>query len=68
MVEWALYNAVAAGVSLAGDRFLLREPPGQPRSHHRKAWYECACCPPNVARLVATLGGYAYATGERTSS
>jgi uncharacterized protein len=65
MVEWALYNAVAAGVSLSGDRFFYVNPLASHGSHHRKAWYDCACCPPNVARLVATLGGYAYATGER---
>ena len=31
--------------------------------HHRKPWYDCACCPPNVARTLASLGRYAYATG-----
>lgn len=65
LVEWALYNAVAAGVSLSGDRFFYVNPLASHGTHHRRPWYECACCPPNVGRIVATLGGYAYATGEQ---
>jgi DUF1680 family protein len=29
--------------------------------HHRRTWYSCACCPPNVTRTLASLGGYLYA-------
>lgn len=29
----------------------------------RQAWYEVSCCPPNVARTLASLGGY-VATGD----
>ena len=29
--------------------------------HHRKGWFQCACCPPNAARLLASLGRYVYA-------
>jgi hypothetical protein len=28
----------------------------------RKPWFGCACCPPNIARLIASLGQYAYST------
>ena len=24
----------------------------------RPAWFECACCPPNIMRTIASLGGY----------
>ncbi|MFW5798637.1 MAG: glycoside hydrolase family 127 protein, partial [Planctomycetota bacterium] len=30
----------------------------------RQAWFGCACCPPNVARLLASLGEYVYTTGQ----
>jgi hypothetical protein len=30
----------------------------------RKAWFACACCPPNVARWLEQVPGFAYATGE----
>ncbi len=63
LVEWSLYNAVAAGVALSGDRFFYVNPLASRGSHHRQPWFECACCPPNVARTLASLGRYAYATG-----
>src|SRR5690606_40114593 len=30
----------------------------------RAAWYECACCPPNLARLLASLQGYVATTAD----
>jgi len=32
--------------------------------HHRQAWFDCACCPPNIARLIASVGGYLYSQGD----
>jgi len=32
----------------------------------RPGWYRCACCPPNVARLMADLGEYAWGENETT--
>jgi hypothetical protein len=65
LVEWSLYNAVAAGISLSGDRFFYVNPLASHGDHHRKPWFDCACCPPNVARTLASLGQYAYATGPQ---
>jgi DUF1680 family protein len=62
LVEWSLHNAVAAGVSLSGDRFFYVNPLASRGAHHRKDWYRCACCPPNVARTFASLGRHAFAT------
>jgi DUF1680 family protein len=62
LVEWSLHNAVAAGVSLAGDRFFYVNPLASRGTHHRQDWYRCACCPPNVARTFAGLGRHAFAT------
>jgi DUF1680 family protein len=31
----------------------------------RQKWFVCACCPPNLARLLASLGSYAYTLGEK---
>lgn len=60
-VENALYNAMLAGVSLDGSKFFYVNPLASMGNHHRQAWFDCACCPPNVLRTVATIGGYAYA-------
>jgi hypothetical protein len=65
VAERALYNAVLAGVSLDGTRFFYVNPLASMGTHHREPWYDTACCPPNLARIVAGLGGYAYATAER---
>jgi len=73
IMELALYNGVLSGVSLSGDTFfycnhlevetqlythrVIRNPRMEPV---RKPWYEVSCCPPNLARLLASLGQYIY--------
>jgi DUF1680 family protein len=41
-----------------------------PARHHVKAvrqkWFGCSCCPPNVARLIASLGEYIYSSQANT--
>ena len=32
--------------------------------HRRQPWFACACCPPNIARLLASLPGYAYGMSD----
>jgi len=32
--------------------------------HWRQRWFECACCPPNIARLIAYVPGMVYARGR----
>jgi DUF1680 family protein len=62
--ERSLYNGVLAGVSLDGKRFFYVNPLESEGRHHRSPWFGCACCPPNVARTLASLGGYAYAASD----
>lgn len=66
--ERSLYNGVLSGVSLSGDRFFYPNPleyDGKAANNHgyagRAPWFGCACCPPNVLRTVASLGGYVAA-------
>jgi DUF1680 family protein len=33
-------------------------------NYRRSEWFGCACCPPNVARLFASIGGYLYSQSE----
>ncbi|HLI09622.1 MAG TPA: beta-L-arabinofuranosidase domain-containing protein [Ktedonobacteraceae bacterium] len=65
MLEAALYNSVLSGVSLDGETFFYDNPLASRGAHHRQGWFECACCPPNIARLLASLGLYIYAANER---
>lgn len=68
VMERALYNGVLSGVSLDGKRFFYVNPlaadPDAFRYNHwamnRQEWFGCACCPPNIARLLAGLGAYFY--------
>lgn len=64
MMERALYNGVISGVSLDGERFFYENPLASSGAHHRKAWFGCACCPPNIARLLASFGQYVYSVGD----
>ena len=76
VMERALYNTVLAGMAQDGRRFFYVNPlevvPGisgeaATQRHalpQRPQWYACACCPPNVARLLTSIGSYAYTAGE----
>ncbi|TMR97928.1 glycoside hydrolase family 127 protein [Nonomuraea basaltis] len=65
LIERTLYNAFAASTSADGTRFFYVNPL-QRRNDlvedaylgRRREWFACACCPPNIMRLVASLGGY----------
>jgi DUF1680 family protein len=41
-----------------------------PGKHHvkpvRQKWFGCACCPPNIARLLASIGQYVYSFSDST--
>jgi DUF1680 family protein len=62
--ECSLYNGSLAGVSLDGKRFFYVNPLASRGDHHRAGWFGCACCPPNEARTLASLGGYAYGASD----
>ncbi len=64
VMETALYNGALAGVSLDGKRFFYENPLESQGTHHRQPWFDCACCPPNIARLIASLGEYIYSYND----
>ena len=69
VMERALYNGVSSGVGLDGKRFFYANHlTVYPEAHGgsdgldnvaptRQDWFRCACCPPNIARLLGSLGG-----------
>jgi uncharacterized protein len=63
IMERALYNGFLSGVSLDGMRFFYENPLASAGNHHRQSWFTCPCCPPNLARTLASLGQYFYSTG-----
>ncbi len=64
ILEKSLYNAALDGLSLSGDRFFYGNPLASSGRHYRREWFGTACCPANIARLVASLGNYVYATDK----
>jgi DUF1680 family protein len=81
LMERALYNGVLSGVSFDGSTFFYANPLASypsvspfeqwsgiltRRYYRRSEWFECACCPPNLARLVASIGHYFYSVTADT--
>lgn len=76
VLERALYNTVLAGMALDGRHFFYVNPlevhpatlAGSHRYDHvhavRQRWFGCACCPPNIARLLGSLEDYVYLQRE----
>jgi hypothetical protein len=66
VMERILYNGILSGISLSGNRFFYPNPLASFGQHERVPWFSCACCPPNVARVLASVPGYVYAvSGDR---
>lgn len=74
LMDKLIYNGTISGMNLEGDRFFYVNPleswPERNRKNQqfahvkseRQKWFGCACCPPNLARLVCSLPGYVYHT------
>jgi DUF1680 family protein len=58
LMELTLYNAVLPGLSLDGAHYFYQNPLADRGTHRRQEWFGCACCPPNVARTLASIAGY----------
>lgn len=78
VMERALYNGILSGMALDGKSFFYVNPLAvdpvacrrDERKFHVKAvrqkWFGCACCPPNLARLISSVGSYAFSENEDT--
>ncbi|MBI1769157.1 MAG: glycoside hydrolase family 127 protein [Bacteroidetes bacterium] len=65
VLERSLYNAARDGLSLSGDHFFYGNPLASNGRHFRREWFGTACCPANIARLVASLGDYIYGVSDK---
>ncbi len=78
VVEKELYNTILSGIALDGKSFFYVNPlevwpdnclPRTSKEHVkpvRQKWFGVACCPPNIARTLASIGEYAYFKNEDT--
>ena len=71
VMEKAIYNGIMCGISLDGEKYFYVNPlEVWPHADYRKdksyvksqrqPWFSVACCPPNVARFIGSIGSYAY--------
>ncbi|WEV63730.1 beta-L-arabinofuranosidase domain-containing protein [Bifidobacterium sp. ESL0732] len=72
VMELELFNGMLAGVSLDGTRYFYVNPLeadpqaslANPTKRHiltrRAGWFDCACCPANLMRLLTSLDTYLY--------
>lgn len=72
VMERALYNNVLGSMAQDGKHYFYVNPlevwpqacSCNPGKHHvkpeRQGWFGCACCPPNVARLLTSLNQYIH--------
>jgi uncharacterized protein len=73
LMERLLYNAFGASISTDGQRFFYVNPLQRRYDHvveddpaRRHEWFSCACCPPNIMRLLASLQHYLASTAGDT--
>ena len=73
LMERTLYNGFLAGLSLDGQRYIYANPlqvreghmtRGDDHDYQRVEWFHCACCPPNVMRILASLEHYVLLGGD----
>lgn len=60
--ERTLYNGYLSGVSAKGDAFFYQNPLQSDGTVERSVYFDVACCPANLARLMEQLPGLIYAT------
>jgi DUF1680 family protein len=69
-MERGLYNGIAVSTSQTGTEFFYANPLQMRAGHRsienstagREGWYACACCPPNLARLIGSIDHYVATT------
>ncbi|THW75575.1 DUF1680-domain-containing protein [Aureobasidium pullulans] len=62
IMELCLYNAVLTAMSTDGKKFTYvnQLASSDKDLSRRDDWFTVACCPPNMLRLLATIGGYIW--------
>lgn len=62
IMEIGLYNGFLGAVGLDGETFYYENPlrTFTDRPKERSRWFQVACCPPNVAKLLGNLGAYIF--------
>lgn len=68
VAERAIFNGALAGLSADGESYFYANPLESFFNHERSEWFPCACCPPNIARLIPSAASMAFGISEDGSS
>ena len=64
VMELTIYNGALSGISLDGKCYFYVNPLSDRGEHRRQRWFGCACCPPNIIRLIGAVPGEIYSTSQ----
>lgn len=76
IMERCFYNSILSGMAEDGKSFFYVNPlevnpkacKEDSRKSHikpvRQKWFDCACCPPNLARIISDYGEYCFTETE----
>ncbi|WP_119309130.1 glycoside hydrolase family 127 protein [Cohaesibacter haloalkalitolerans] len=60
ILELVAYNGALSGIARDGEHYFYENVLESHGQHRRWKWHYCPCCPTNIARFIASLGGYVY--------
>ena len=60
VLERTLYNGLISGIGADGCSFYYPNPLESDGSFQRAGWFECSCCPGNIARFMPQLKKYIW--------
>jgi len=64
VLETTLYNGFLAGISLDGRHFFYPNPLETDGDYMRSDWFEVACCPSNLSRVIPSIPAYIYSKDD----
>jgi uncharacterized protein len=67
VMERAIFNGILSGISLDTTLYNYENPLESRSNHARQPWFHCACCPPNIARMIGSIAQYAIYEDVETS-
>jgi DUF1680 family protein len=60
VLERTLYNGLISGIGLDGCSFFYTNPLESDGRFERAGWFQCSCCPGNVARFLPAMKQYIW--------
>jgi len=64
VLERTLYNGLISGIGADGCSFYYPNPLESDGRFERAGWFECSCCPGNVARLMPSVKQYIWSASD----